>query len=109
MIKRSFLSIIVMCMFCLTIMPVRASDVIEKKMKVYPNPLERGVLMTVELPDNNSEKTIVLYNTVGKVIQTFKTSNNKITFHAPEVSGIYLLRLVEKQKVVSVEKIIVKE
>ena len=109
MIKRSFLSIIVMCMFCLTIMPVHAGDSTEKKIKAYPNPIDRGALLTIELPEDRSGMTVVLYNTVGKVIQTFKSSNNKIVFHAPDISGIYLLRFVEKQKVVAVEKIVVKE
>jgi len=109
MIKRTFLSIIVTCMFCLTIMPAHAGDSIEKKIKAYPNPIERGALLTVEMQDNRSELTLVLYNTVGKAIQTIKTSNNKISFHVPETSGIYLLRLIEKQKVVEVIKIVVKE
>ena len=109
MIKHSFISIIVMCVLCLTITPLHASDSLEKKMKAYPNPIDRGALITIEMPDNRSEMTVVLYNTVGKVIQTIKTSNNKVSFHVPETSGIYLLRLVEKQKVVEVIKIVVKE
>jgi hypothetical protein len=53
--------------------------------------------------------TVVVYNTVGKAIQTIKSSNNHISFTAPNVSGIYLLRFVENQKVIAVEKIVVKE
>ena len=109
MIKRSFISIVVMCVLCLTITPLHAGDSIEKKMKAYPNPIDRGALLTIEMPDNRSEMTVVLYNTVGKVIQTVKSSNNKIIVQAPDISGIYLLRFVEKQKVIAVEKIVVKE
>jgi len=109
MIKHSFLSIIAMCVLCLTITPLHASDSLEKKMKVYPNPVERGTLLTIEMPDDRSEMTVILYNTVGKEIQTIKSFNNRIIFHAPDISGIYLLRFVEKQKIVAVEKIIVKE
>jgi len=93
----------------LTITPALASDTAERKMKAYPNPIERGALLTIEMPDDRTEMTVVLYNTVGKIIQTFKSSNNKISFHAPDISGIYLLRFVDKQKVVAVEKIVVKE
>ena len=107
--RHSFFSIIVLCVFCLTITPVLAGDSTEKKIKVYPNPADRGVLMTIDLPDEYREMTVILYNTVGKVIHTFKSPNKKIEFYAPDVSGIYLLRFVEKQKVVAVEKIIVKE
>jgi len=109
MIKRIFLTIIVTCMFCLTNMSVYAGDSIEKKIKAYPNPIERGDLLTVEIQDNRTEVTVILYNTVGKAIRTIKTSNNKISFHVPETTGIYLLRIVEKQKVVEVIKIVVKE
>ena len=108
--KHRFLSVVLMCMFCLTLMPVRADDITsEKKLKAYPNPVERGALMTVEIPDARSEMTLFLYNTVGKVIKTVTTSDKKVEFQAPEVGGIYLLRFVEKQKVIAVVKIVVKE
>ena len=109
MIKHSFISIIAMCVLCLTITPLNASEPVDKKMKAYPNPIERGALITVEIPEIRSEMTLVLYNTVGKVIQTFNSPKNKIEFNVPNVSGIYLLRCVEKQKVVDVVKIVVKE
>ncbi len=135
--KHTFLSVIVTCIFCLTILPVSADDIkgvyalkdtstqvvnvvqqkaqptlqntTEKKMKAYPNPIGRGSLLTIEMPNDRGELTIFMYNTVGKVIQTFKTSDKKLEFNAPDVSGIYLLRFVEKQKVIAVEKIVVKE
>ena len=109
MMKRIFLSIVVICMYCLTVASRQADDSIEKKIKVYPNPVDRTTLVTIDIPDDRNETTVVLYNTVGKVIQTFKSSNNKIAFNAPDVSGIYLLRFVENQKVIAVEKIVVKE
>ncbi len=138
MMKQFFISIMVTCVFCLATMPVQADNThgtfilkdstkydkqqvveatksqvmlqnpIEKKLKAYPNPVDRGSLLTIEMPDGKDELTIFLYNTVGKVIQTFKTSDKKVEFNAPDVSGIYLLRFVEKQKVIAVEKIVVK-
>ncbi len=141
MMKQYFLSIIVICVFCLTFLPLHAARVhdfsmqkdsvnqsnrlvadasqankpfvlqnsTEKKLKAYPNPINRGALLTIEMPGDRGEMTVFLYNTVGKVIQTFKTSDKKVEFNAPDVSGIYLLRFVEKQKVIAVEKIVVKE
>jgi len=90
-------------------MSLHANDVTEKNFTVYPNPVDRGALLTIEIPEDRDEMTVLLYNTVGKVIHTYKTTNKKIEFNAPEISGIYLLRFVEKQKVINVEKIIVKE
>ena len=109
MVKHFFVSIIAVCVLCLTVLPASAGDSIEKKFKAYPNPIDRGALLKVELPDGHGELTVILYNTVGKAIQTLKTSNKTVEFHAPDVSGIYLLRVVEKQKVIVVEKIVVKE
>lgn len=109
MMKHYFLSIIVMCALCLNVLPVQADNPAEKVLKAYPNPIERGGLITVDTPGDRGEATVFLYNTVGKVIQTFKTSNKKVEFNVPDVSGIYLLRVVYQKKVVAVEKIVVKE
>jgi len=109
MYKHSLIFIISMCVMCLTFTPIYASDSAERKMKAYPNPIERNAQMTIEIPDNRSEMTVILYNTVGREVQRFRASNNKITFYAPDISGVYLLRFIEKQKVVAVEKIVVKQ
>ena len=107
--KNFFQTMIAVCVFCLTITSLQAGDVPEKGFSVYPNPVDRGALLTIEIPEDRNEMTVLLYNTVGKVINTYKTTNKKIEFNAPETSGIYLLRFVENKKVVVVEKIIVKE
>jgi hypothetical protein len=109
MMKQKFLSLIAICVFCLAVLPVQADDPIEKKFKVYPNPVNRGAVLTFEMPVDRGEMTIFLYNSVGKVVQRFKTYNKKVEFNAPDVSGIYLLRFIEQQKVIAVEKIVVKE
>ena len=107
--KQRLLSIVVMCMFCLIILPVHADNPAEKKLIVYPNPIERGALITIEIPSDYREITIVVFNTVGKEIQQLKTSDKKVEFIAPDVSGLYFLRFIEKQKVIAVEKIVIKE
>ena len=109
MMKQRFLTMIMMCMLYLTVLPVHADNSAGKKLTAYPNPIERGALLTLEIQGDYGEITIVLYNTVGKEVQKFKTSNNKIEFNAPDISGIYLLRFIEKQKVIAVEKIVVRE
>ena len=109
MYKHSLIIIISICVLFFATAPTFASDSAERRMKAYPNPIERSALMTIEIPDTRSDMTVVLYNTVGREIQRFRASNNKITFHAPDISGVYLLRFVEKQKVVAVEKIVVKQ
>jgi len=107
--KQKFLSLIAICVFCLIALPVQADDSIEKKFRVYPNPVNKGALLTIEIPVDCNEVTVYLYNTVGKVVHTLKTPNKKVEFFVPDISGIYLLRFVEQQKVVAVERITVKE
>ena len=108
--KQPFLSIIMMCMLCLTVLPVHADNPAEeKKLTAYPNPIERGALLTIEIPGDYGEITIFLYNTVGKEVQRLQTSDKKVEIPAPDVSGLYLLRFVEKQRIIAVQKIVVKE
>ena len=98
------------CTFCLTVLPANAGESNEKKFNVYPTPVGRGASLTIEmLASEHGEITVILYNTVGKEIYKLKTTDKKVEFNAPDVSGIYLLRIVEKQKVIAVEKIVVKE
>ena len=101
---------IAFCMFCLTILPTNASNTGDKKLIAYPNPIYKSAVLTVEIPDGEySDLTVVLYNTVGKQIYSLKTTTKTVEFNVPDISGIYFLRIVENQKVIAIEKIIVKE
>ena len=108
--KQYILSILVIFAFCLTLLPAFSGEFDEKKINVYPNPVVKGTPLTVEiLAVEHGERTVILYNTVGKEIYKLNTTDKTVEFNAPNVSGIYLLRIIEKQKVVAVEKIVVKE
>jgi flagellar hook assembly protein FlgD len=82
---------------------------VPEKIKIYPNPVQKSNKITVEIPASREELTLSLYNAVGKVIYTVKSREKRIEIDAPATNGIYLLRFVEKQKVIAVEKIVVKE
>ena len=108
--KQFFLTIIVICTFCLTALSAYAGASNDRKLTAYPNPIDKGAVLTVEMPSGEyGELTVILYNTVGKAVYTLKTTNKTIEFNVPEISGIYFLRIVEKTKVIDVEKIVVKE
>ena len=109
MIKQRLLRVVAVCLFCLLVLPVHADNPIEKKFKAYPSPVDRGEIVTVEIPDGYDEITLLVFNTVGKEVKQYKSTNKTIEINAPDVSGIYLIRFVVKQKVVAVEKIVVKE
>ena len=108
--KQIFLSIIVICTFCLTALPANAGDPGDGKLTIYPNPIDKGSVLTVEMPlGDYGEMTLILYDTVGKEIHTFKTIDRTVEFNAPIISGIYFVRIIDKQKVIAVEKIVVRE
>ena len=109
MIIQRLLTVIAMFMFCLFVASAQTDNPIEKKLKVYPKPIDRGALLTIEMPGDYGEITVNLVSIVGKVVQTYKTTNKIIEINVPDVSGIYLLRILDKQKVIAVEKIVVKE
>jgi hypothetical protein len=88
---------------------VSADNIDRREFRVYPNPVERSASLTVEVPISEGEFSVFLFNTVGKLIYSTKTVNRKVEFKAPEIGGIYLLRIANTQRVVAVEKIIVKE
>ena len=108
--KQFLRYIIVICAFSFAALTVNAGRLDDKQLTAYPNPIDRGAALTVVMPTGeHSEKTVMLYNTVGKVIHTMRTTNPTVEFNVPNISGIYLLRIVEKQKVIAVEKIVVRE
>jgi len=108
--KQFLYTIIMMCTFSLTALPAYSGNLDERKSTAYPNPVERGAVLTVEMPSGDyGEVTVILYNTVGKVINTLITTNKTVDFKAPEITGIYFLRIMEKQNLIAVEKILVKE
>ena len=62
---------------------------------VYPNPVSNGVL---HIESNlNSERTITLYDVLGKQVLNTKTSNNTINI-ANLNSGIYVVKITEGSK-----------
>ena len=108
--KQFFLTITMILTFSLNLLLVYAGKSDERKLNVYPNPIERNTVLTIDMPTGEYEEiTLYLYNTVGKVIHITKTTDKKVEIKAPDISGIYLLRIVEKQRVIAVEKIVVKE
>ena len=86
-----------------------AGDNSERVFRAYPSPVERGAVLTVEMPTGDGEVTVILFNIVGKVLQTHTTANKILELNAPEISGIYLLRFLKNQEVIYVERFVVKE
>lgn len=67
-------------------------------LEIYPNPVNRGSLTTLEFTsDSNQKITLRMYDAIGKLIQTEKIDiNNGITkksLEAPNVPGLYLIHI----------------
>ena len=95
--KQFYISIVAISALFLTLagLPAQAGDTDDRKITVYPNPINRGAALTVEMPTGDyGELTVILYNTVGKRVHTLKTTNKTVDFNVPDISGIYFLRIV---------------
>jgi hypothetical protein len=64
-------------------------------LKVYPNPVSNGVLHIES--DLNTERTISLFDVIGKQVLSTTTSNNTINIAALN-SGVYILKITEGGK-----------
>ena len=64
-------------------------------LKVYPNPVSSGVL---HIESNlNTERTVNLFDVIGKQVLSTTTSNNTINIAALN-SGVYILKITEGGK-----------
>ncbi len=74
------------------------------KIKVYPNPANDS--FTIEL-NANSISNINMLNTLGEIVQTYKTHEEKIIIRARELNpGTYFLVVISKEGVLS-ERILI--
>ena len=73
-------------------------------LKVYPNPVSNGVL---HIESNlNTERTISLFDVIGKQVLNTTTSNNTINIAALN-SGVYILKITEGGKTAT-RKLVIK-
>jgi hypothetical protein len=88
---------------CLTISGIQlVTD--ESGMKVYPNRVGKNETITIELSDNWNNTTFTLYDLSGKRMKTFRATGQKTPVQLNVSSGIYLLKINDKETV----KIVVK-
>ena len=71
---------------------------------MYPNPVSNGVLHVES--NLNSERTISLYNVLGKQVISTTTSNTTINI-ANLNSGVYIVKITEGGKTAT-KKLVVK-
>ncbi|MDR0863991.1 MAG: T9SS type A sorting domain-containing protein [Candidatus Symbiothrix sp.] len=76
----------------------------ENGLKVYPNKIQKGETITVELSGNWNESTIAVYDLSGKNVKTVKATGEKTPVPLDLEAGVYVLKVDDKDAV----KLIVK-
>jgi hypothetical protein len=72
--------------------PVQISGTVEERYKLYPNPARTR--LTIEIPDDNNERQITLYNINGVVMLTQKAYNGRTEIDISWLkTGIYFAKI----------------
>lgn len=77
--------------------------------RIYPNPVERGALFNIDLTTDKAESVMVeVINALGETVSALRSCQTPIVVKAPNVSGVYTVRLVVEGKGAYSQKLIVK-
>jgi hypothetical protein len=81
----------------------------ENSLKVYPNPVEHGQILTLGLMEETDKVQVEIVNAIGVVERRWMISPSvQTTISAPDVAGIYTLRITVEGKGICYRKLIVK-
>lgn len=75
---------------------------------VFPNPVERGQMVKVSISSNRKNLKVQVINALGMVVMTTNMNGEEMEFAANFAPGFYTLKVVESDKQLYVEKLIVK-
>lgn len=77
--------------------------------KVYPNPIDRGAIFSVALSTNKVESVKVeIVNALGETVSAVRSNQHPISVKAPNVAGVYMVKIIIDDKVSYCQKLIVK-
>jgi hypothetical protein len=66
---------------------------------IYPNPVEAGTLITVELFEElpeDAQSQVEMYDILGRMLRREQITGNRFTVETPKVAGTYYLRIYNK-------------
>ena len=81
----------------------------DKQITVFPNPFISST--TIKTIDNLKNATLTIYNSYGKALKQIKNiSGHTVSLNRENLtSGIYFIRITEENKMIAVDKLIIKD
>ena len=80
----------------------------EKHLSVYPNPVERGSMVTIQLPNDFESTKVEVFNVLGALIWSGQYEGTiEMPFHSEMAPGTYTIRATDDQGNVYYGKLIV--
>ena len=78
-------------------------------MTIHPNPADRGSLFSIAMSTNKTETVMVeIINALGEVVSVTSSSQSPMMVKAPDIAGIYMVRMIINGKESYSRKLIVK-
>ena len=65
-------------------------------LQLYPNPTNRGMAFSIDLPEGETATEIVLFNTLGEPVLRETLSVKRADIRSPKVPGVYMVKVVSK-------------
>ena len=75
---------------------------------LYPNPVSAGYLFQIELPAESKGARVSIINALGSVVSTTDLYAKPATLRAPDVPGVYTVRVMTGKQGTYCRKLIVK-
>ena len=86
-----------------------AIDELDGNLQIYPNPVGKGNIFSITMPIGGSKVQVEIVNALGVVEMQYITSTQTpMTFKAPNVAGVYTLRIIVEGQRPYIRKLIVR-
>lgn len=82
-------------------------DELNSYVRLFPNPVSKGDRFEIDLP-NETELKVEIINTLGMTVLVESTIDQPASFIAPDVSGVYMVKVIAKDKCNCICKLVVK-
>ena len=85
-----------------------ALDEFGKSLQVYPNPVAAGDVLSIGMANDGTEVRVEIVNALGAVVSVENSTKVAATFKAPNMPGVYTLRITAEGKGTYCRKLVVR-